>query len=87
MTLIVRRKGFSLFFVQVLRLDSEELCLPGEEGEICVKTESLMKGYKNREEETSEFFTSDGFARMGDLGLYLTDGTLQYVDRIKDIIK
>ena len=52
-----------------------------------MKTEGLMKGYKNRGEETKEFFTSDGFARMGDLGLYLADGTLKYIDRVKEIIK
>ena len=52
-----------------------------------MKTGYTMKCYQNRVEDSKSFFTSDGYARMGDLGLYLEDGSLKYIDRIKEIIK
>lgn len=57
----------------------------GEVGEICVKGDSVMLGYFNDPESTSESI-KDGWFRTGDLGKLDEDGYIYIVDRIKDII-
>merc|ERR1719188_2546394 len=47
---------------------------PGQDGEICVKTMTCMKGYLNNQEANREFFDENGFAHMGDIGYYDEDG-------------
>lgn len=58
----------------------------GEEGEICLKTRQLMRGYLNRPEDTAKAMLDDGWFRTGDMGR-IDDGGFVYVeDRIKDMI-
>lgn len=64
-----------------------ERCRVGEEGEICVKSPSLMTHYMNREKETSEYFDFEGFGHTGDIGYYTKDGDIFYTDRLKELIK
>lgn len=56
------------------------------DGEICVRSPAIMTGYWQREDENSLAFTSDGFFRTGDIGLFDTDGYLRIVDRKKEMI-
>lgn len=59
----------------------------GENDEILVKGDMVMKGYHNMPKETAETFTDDGFLKTGDAG-YLDDaGNLFITDRIKDLMK
>jgi len=60
---------------------------PGQEGEICVHTTTLMKGYLNNPEADKEFFDEEGFARLGDMGHYDEEGKLFFKERIKEIYK
>ncbi len=46
----------------------------------------VMRGYWGRPRETKAAFTDDGFFKTGDLGCLLADGSLQIVDRKKDMI-
>lgn len=46
-----------------------------------------MQGYLNNPTANKEFFTEDGFAKMGDLGYYDEHGRLYFKDRIKEVIK
>ena len=56
------------------------------DGEIQVKSPSVMQGYYNDEELTKEAFTEDGYLRTGDTGYLDEDGFLYLNGRIKNLI-
>lgn len=57
-----------------------------DEGEICVRSDLVMKGYWNAPELTAEAFTDDGWYQTGDLGHFDAAGRLILSGRIKDMI-
>lgn len=57
----------------------------GEIGELVVKGPQVMPGYWQRPDETANSII-DGFFKTGDVGLIKTDGQVQIVDRLKDMI-
>jgi long-chain acyl-CoA synthetase len=61
-----------------IKLDSD--------GEVLVKSEVVMVGYRNLPEKTAETFTEDGWLRTGDIGVFDEDGYLTIVDRKKELI-
>ncbi|KDQ56671.1 hypothetical protein JAAARDRAFT_179271 [Jaapia argillacea MUCL 33604] len=76
--------------VQIKIVDTEGSgrVLPiGEEGEILIKSPSLMSGYLNDPETTKETLTPDGWYRSGDIGTLDKDGNVKITDRMKDMIK
>jgi long-chain acyl-CoA synthetase len=70
--------------VQIRDLEGN-ISATGEEGEICIRSRNIMKGYLNRPEETASVFWDDWF-RSGDLGRLDDEGYLYIVDRLKDMI-
>lgn len=56
------------------------------DGEIQVRSPSLMIGYYKRPEETAAVFTPDGWFRTGDLGRVTPDRELFIVGRCKNVI-
>ncbi|KAG5443026.1 Long-chain-fatty-acid--CoA ligase 1 [Clonorchis sinensis] len=56
-------------------------------GEICAISPAGTPGYYKESEQTKELFDEDGFLRMGDVGRWTENGTLQIVDRCKNIFK
>jgi fatty-acyl-CoA synthase len=58
----------------------------GEPGEVCTRGYSVMHGYWNDEEKTSETIDSAGWLHSGDIGLMDEEGYLKIVGRIKDMI-
>jgi long-chain acyl-CoA synthetase len=57
-----------------------------EDGELCVKGPSIMKGYWNLPDKTAEVFDSDGFFLTGDIAEIDGDGFIRITDRKKDLI-
>lgn len=58
----------------------------GEDGEILIKSQKVMKEYFNRPEETAKVMI-DGYFATGDIGELTKDGFLKITDRKKDLIK
>lgn len=66
-------------------LDSIQVKI-SDEGEICLKGDTITKGYYNRPDITAQSFDEEGFFKTGDSG-YMKDGELFLKDRIKDLFK
>ncbi|MGP8119412.1 MAG: AMP-binding protein [Xanthobacteraceae bacterium] len=58
----------------------------GGEGEIRVRTPSLLKSYWNKPEATADALV-DGWLRTGDIGLIDTDGFIHFLGRRKEMLK
>ncbi|KAI8441493.1 hypothetical protein MSG28_015082 [Choristoneura fumiferana] len=71
--------------VKIADLETREPLGPRNQGEICVKSVTLMKGYIGK--DMKDDFDEDGFFKTGDVGYYDEDGFLYIVDRLKELIK
>jgi len=79
--------GLPLPGTDVLILDNEERVVTiGEPGEICIKGPQLMAGYWNRDAETKQSMTAQGFFKTGDIAYMTADGYVKIIDRKKDTI-
>ena len=56
------------------------------DGEVLIRADVVMLGYRNLPDKTAETFTEDGWLRTGDIGELDDDGYLKIVDRKKEII-
>src|SRR3954453_599187 len=61
-----------------IKLDSD--------GEVLIRSDVVMLGYRNLPDKTKETFTDDGWLRTGDIGELDEDGYLKIVDRKKELI-
>jgi long-subunit acyl-CoA synthetase (AMP-forming) len=57
-----------------------------EDGEVLIRSDVVMVGYRNLPEQTADVMTDDGFLRTGDIGVLDEDNYLTIVDRKKEII-
>jgi acyl-CoA synthetase (AMP-forming)/AMP-acid ligase II len=58
----------------------------GDEGELCCRTPSLLKGYWNKPEATADTLRN-GWLHSGDIGMISEGGYLHYLGRRKEMIK
>ena len=56
------------------------------DGEVLLRGDFLMAGYRNAPEKTAEAFDPDGWLRTGDIGTIDDEGYLKIVDRKKEIM-
>jgi long-chain acyl-CoA synthetase len=57
-----------------------------EDGEVLVRGDVVMRGYRKEPEKTTEAVDRDGWLRTGDVGAFDDEGNLRIVDRKKEII-
>jgi long-chain acyl-CoA synthetase len=57
-----------------------------EDGEVLVKGDSVMPGYRNMPDRNAETIDSEGWLASGDIGELDEDGYLKIVDRKKELI-
>ena len=58
----------------------------GHNGEICVRTSVMMKGYYNMPQETAEHMDKDGWFHTGDLGTKDEDGFYRITGRRRNML-
>ncbi|CAJ1927903.1 unnamed protein product [Cylindrotheca closterium] len=56
-------------------------------GEILVKGSNVTSGYYMMADKTKEVFSDDGWFATGDIGQFLSDGSIRIVDRKKNLVK
>jgi fatty-acyl-CoA synthase len=71
--------------LKIIDPDTGQRLPTGEQGEICVKGRSVMRGYYKLDSQS--YFDDEQFFHSGDLGYIDEDGHLHYLQRIKEMIK
>ncbi|SDT90750.1 AMP-binding protein [Halopseudomonas salegens] len=71
---------------KVCSFETGELLPLGSEGELCLRSPSLLKGYWNKPEASVEALR-DGWLHTGDSGVITEQGFIRYLGRRKEMLK
>ncbi len=72
--------------LKIVDFDTGELVSLGDEGEIAIRTPSLLKSYWNKPEETKRALRG-GWLHTGDIGMLDEEGFLHFLGRRKEMLK
>lgn len=72
--------------IKICDFETGEICPIGTEGEILVRSPSVLTAYWQNPEATAASFT-DGWFRTGDRGVFYENGCLRYIGRNKEMLK
>lgn len=72
--------------IKIIDPETGETLERGRDGELCTRGYSVMLGYWNDQERTRASIDSDGWMHSGDLATMNSDGYMNIVGRIKDMI-
>jgi fatty-acyl-CoA synthase len=72
--------------VKIIDADSGAVVAPGQSGELCTRGYSVMHGYWDDPEKTAEAIDADGWMHTGDRATMDTEGYVNIVGRIKDMV-
>ncbi|PKO77842.1 MAG: AMP-binding protein [Betaproteobacteria bacterium HGW-Betaproteobacteria-15] len=72
--------------VKIVNADSGEVVAPGQSGELCTRGYSVMHGYWDDPVKTAEAIDTEGWMHTGDLATMDTEGYVNIVGRIKDMV-
>ncbi len=72
--------------IKIVDPDTGQTVERGQPGEFCTRGYSVMLGYWNDPEKTSEAIDSEGWIHTGDLAVMREDGYCNVVGRIKDMV-
>jgi len=79
--------GIAMPHTEIITLDDNDQLTEGlQPGELCVRGPQVTQGYWQKDDQKSDYFTSDGFFRTGDIAIRHDDGRYEIVDRKKDMI-
>ncbi|GEK33784.1 AMP-binding protein [Kurthia sibirica] len=83
---ITSGKALPYTSIRIVNPQSGEVIKQNEVGEIEVSGYMVMKSYYRDVEETKKVLSEDGWLKTGDLGILDTDGYLNVIGRLKDLI-
>lgn len=72
--------------VKIVDPATGETLPPGKQGELCARGYSIMAGYYNMPEATSQAIDSEGWLHTGDLAVMDEEGYCNITGRLKDMI-
>jgi len=72
--------------IRVADPETGEMLERGATGEFCTRGYSVMQGYWNEPERTTEAIDGEGWMHTGDLAVMAEDGYVNIVGRIKDLV-
>ena len=76
-------------YIKIIDWVEGEYFVKNNKGEICIGGDNVSCGYYKNNKENDKFFIENGIRwfKTGDIGLIHNNGTLQIIDRKKDIVK